>query len=135
MASTVHRSSRVWVQSYGISNKGLMYAQEMCSRKRDKDTQQRGYVASRYVEVLMMSTCLELKGTRLPLPDHTPSTHAPFLPSTANTNCSEDSSYSIRAWSRETFLSGPKSTSTWGDSEVDATPGRTERRPMVTVRV
>ena len=57
------------------------------------------------------TTYRSLSGTLLPLEDHTPSTHAPFLPTTTRTKRSSSSSYSILACKRETLLRGPRSTS------------------------
>ena len=57
-------------------------------------------------------THLSPSGTRLPAPDQTPSTQAPLRPITARTKRASSSSYSILACSRDTLLSGPRSTST-----------------------
>src|SRR6266851_1457836 len=75
------------------------------------------------------------KGTLFPLPHHTPSTQAPFLPNTTSTKRSSSSSYSIRAWRRETLFRGPRSTYTCVCSEEEAVEVGMERRPMVTLRV
>ena len=70
---------------------------------------------------------LSPSATLLPAPDQTPSTQAPFLPTTTRTNRSSSSSYSILAWSRDTLLSGPRSTSTWGLSEEEAVEAMEEK--------
>ncbi len=76
-----------------------------------------------------------LRETLVPLPHHAPSTQAPFLPSTTRTKCSSSSSYSIRAWRRETLLRGPRSTSTCVFSDEEAVDVGMQRRPIVTLRV
>lgn len=62
--------------------------------------------------VLINKTYRSPKGVRVPLAHQTPSTHAPFLPMTARINLSSSWSYSTLAWTRETLLSAPRSTST-----------------------
>lgn len=74
---------------------------------------------------------LSLRRTRLPLPAHTPSTQAPFLPTTTRTKESSSLSHSILACKRETLLS-LRSMSTRGDVSVEVVESvRTGFLPMV----
>lgn len=73
-----------------------------------------------------------VRGTTEPLFAQTPSTHAPLRPRMQITNDSLSSSYSMRAWSRETLFSGPRSMSTCtGTASTAPELLGIERRPIV----
>lgn len=81
---------------------------------------------------------LSPNGARVPLAAQTPSTQAPFLPTTSSMKRSSSWSYSIFAWRRDTLFRAPRSTSTWVLSRAEEVASEgfgLQRLPIVTDRV
>ena len=109
-----------------------------CVRQSEFGIYKRKFVRVRPYSGVKEVIDLSPRGARVPAPDHTPSTQAPFRPITARTKRSSSWSNSIFACRRETLLREPRSTSTVTDSAVDDVAALglgAHLRPIVTERV